>query len=127
MAAANNDLLVRVGNWLMSGDTGASSKAMLCHMLGAKGTGKDVDGQPIYFSWPSDPSDLRRCLRMLEKFPEFKARVPEMAKRGKYWKALVAHWDELAAMMAEEVGIDFSKGDRATKTFARMKEVLGDA
>ena len=103
--------------WLAGGDSGASSKAICHHMLGMKSDG----------SFPWDPSDLGRCLRLLELFPEWKPRIREMARYSPQWAALVARWDELAEMMADEVGIDWSKGKRAPRTYDAMKDAIDQA
>jgi hypothetical protein len=103
--------------WLAGGDSGASSKAICHHMLGMKSDG----------SFPWDPSDLGRCLRLLELFPEWKPRIREMARYSPQWAALVARWDELAEMMADEVGIDWSKGRRAPRTYDAMKDAIDQA
>ena len=100
--------------WLAGRDTGMSSEAICYHMLGMKSDG----------SFPLDPSDLGRCLRLLELFPEWKPRMGEMARYSAQWAALVERWDELAEMMADEVGIDWSKGERAPRTYAAMKDAL---
>ena len=41
-------------------------------------------GEPGFGGWsyPSDPADLGRCLRLLREIPEWAPRMPEMAKRG---------------------------------------------
>ena len=103
--------------WLAGGDSGASSEAICHHMLGMESDG----------SFPWDPSDLGRCLRLLELFPEWKPRIREMARYSPHWAALVARWDELAEMMADEVGIDWSKGRRAPRTHAAMKDAIDQA
>jgi len=102
--------------WFASDDTGMSSEGMACHM----------SGTPLRDAWcaPSDPADLGRCLRLLERFPEWKQRVSEMAAYGGEWAALVPHWDEVSKLMADEVGIDWSKGRSAPITYAAMKTYL---
>jgi hypothetical protein len=96
--------------WLAGNDCGMSSTAICHHMLGMKSDG----------SYPYDPADLGRCLRLLELFPEWKPRIGEMAKYSKGWERIAGKWDELAALMAEEVGIDWSKGRTAPRTYAAM-------
>ena len=103
--------------WLAGGDSGMSSEAICHHMLGMKSDG----------SFPLDPSDLGRCLRLLELFPEWKPRMGEMARYSAQWAALVERWDELAEMMADEVGIDWSKGKGAQRTYAAMKDAIYQA
>lgn len=100
--------------WLAGDDSGMSSIAIVHHMLGMESDG----------SFPWDPSDLGRCLRMLELFPEWKPRIGEMARYSEQWARISAKWDELAAMMADEVGIDWSKGKKAPKTYAALTAAL---
>lgn len=107
----------RAIDWIGSGDTGMSSKAIWAHMMGGK---KPRDG----WNHPYDPDDLGRCLRLLRLIPEWKPRMKGMAKRSKDWAALVKHWDELAAMMDAEVGLDWEKARRAPLTYGRMCEIL---
>lgn len=66
-------------------------------------------------------NDLGRCLRLLEQIPEWKPRIKEMAVYGPGWSGQVEHCEELAATMADEVGIDWSKGKRAPVTFNAMQ------
>ena len=102
-------------DWLASGDSGLSSEAIFFHMIGATNFRK---------THPLDPGDLGRCLRLLEAAPEWKARMPEMASVSKGWALLVPHWNVLAKLMDKEVGIDWSKGKRATTTYHAMKNIL---
>jgi hypothetical protein len=106
--------------WILGENVGNSSKAIFAHMVGQKAP---------YRGWshPYDPADLRRCLILLQKVPEWGLRLPEMAKRSKEWKALVSRWSELNASLEDEVGLDLSKGREAPKTYALMKEVLDGA
>ena len=110
-------IAARYGAWTTTRDTGSSSFALGAYMLGAEvGSFKA--------SHPHDPSDLGRCLRLLELIPEWKERMGEMSVLSPAWAALVAHWDELARLMELEVGIDWSKGKSAPVTYARMREIL---
>ena len=102
--------------WFCGNDTGISSKCIAAYMSGV--APEDIR----YTSPPSDPADLGRCLRLLEKFPEWKTRIPEMANVSKRWADMVPHWDAVAHSMDEEVGIDWSKGQSAPITYNLMKE-----
>jgi hypothetical protein len=103
----------RADKWVVGTDTGTSSRAVWGFMLGV---GRSE-------ATPSDPADLGRILRLLEIIPEWKPRVPHLAQLGEEWKALVDRWDELAGTMDDEVGIDWSKGDSASRTYDLMKEI----
>jgi hypothetical protein len=104
-----SDTATRANAWIAGRDTGASSKALWAVMMGVKSDG----------SYPSDGGDLGRCLRLLEAVPEWKPRLKEMAAVNGYWAALVAHWDELAALHAK----DDERG-RHDAVYARMKQIL---
>lgn len=108
----------RANAWIVGSDSGMSSKAIWAHMMG---------GEPAYgWSHPHDPADFGRCARLLELMPEWKARLPEMAARSAVWTRLVARWDEIYASMDSEVGIDWSKGRRASLTYDLMQRVLSE-
>lgn len=111
-------LAERANRWVVGEDTGSSSIAIWAHM---QGVGDEADA-----GWPSDPSDLGRCLRLLALIPEWKPRLGEMAVYGKQWKALLERWAELEASMDDEVGIDWRKGNKAPRTYALMKDVLNE-
>lgn len=113
----NGELTRRVFTWLLGRDTGSSSKAILAQMVCGVSHGE----------YPYDPADLGRCLRMLELFPEWKARIAEMAGYGKVWAVFIDHWDELSSMMADEVGIDWSKGREAHRTYEFMCDLRKQA
>ena len=107
----------RALGWVVSDDTGSSSKAIFKHMMNLPGAKYD---------YPSDPSDLGRCLRLLDLIPEWKSRIHEMAQYSPGWAGQVAVWDDLAAIMADEVGIDWSKGRSALATYKAMKLAQAD-
>lgn len=111
----NNEEMVKILKWIGGGDAGLSSQAIALHMA----TG-ECDG-----SYPHDPADLGRCLRMLAIFPSLKSRIKEMGKYGDVWKAYSERWDELEQCMADEVGIDWSKAKKAPETYRLMQEVRG--
>lgn len=101
--------------WIGGHDTGLSSKTIWCHMTG-RGFGFMGGHGPCA---PLDPDDFGRCHRLLALAPEWRARMPEMAKvRG--WEKLAPAWEELTAMFMEERK---RKDGRAPKLYARMQEL----
>lgn len=107
----------RLGAWLNSRDTGLSSEAIFHFMTLA------VPPQ----HHPHDPADLGRCLRLLERFPEWKPRMPELAAHDPYWAALLRQWDEIVAAFISEA--DGSLPGKyaswcAPKTYELMRHVL---
>jgi hypothetical protein len=108
------DIERKVIRWLLSGDTGVSSTALCAHMIGEKPEEDD-------YSPPSDPSDLGRCLRLLEILPEWKARVPEMAVHGPGWAGLVEQWDTIVNLYYNEGGVPIDQRERSPETYKAMK------
>lgn len=121
MPSAEATVEQRAVAWIRDGDVGMSSRAIHDHMLGL--------GPKRGYSCPSDPSDLNRCLLLLDLIPEWKPRMGEMAAHGVRWAGLAAKWDEIVECFLDEVGLNWSKGDRlrATKTYAMMKFAMGEA
>ena len=99
--------------WLFDDDTGISSKDLAACFLG-------VNRSPV--SPPRDPSDLGRCLRLIKIVPSVRQCVDELAHRHREWAKAAACWNAISASMDEEVGIDWSKGDCAPRTYQLMKE-----
>lgn len=111
------DPTVAESAWLAGGDTGMSSKTIWSVMTGRLPRHADNWWEP---SIPYDPSDFGRCHRLLEEFPAWRARLPEVADKYPEWKPLVEVWDELTALYEEE----WASG-QAPKLYARMKELRG--
>lgn len=97
----------------MSSDTGTSSRAIVARMEGS-----ELDNHG-FSSHPSDPSDLGRCIRLLDKIPEYRERLLEMCDVSITWAMLVTHWDELEAFYREE-----ESSGKAPKCYARMQELI---
>lgn len=111
-----DDLAIRVARWMASSDSGISSECIAQTALG--------NCRLLRHTWPpADPSDLGRCLRLLKLIPELRALAFPRLARDRQWVAVIREWDKLAAMMAEEVGIDWKKGASAPATYKFMKEL----
>lgn len=107
-----------VMNWLMSYDTGLSSRTIVAVMEEDRALAAALLG-----SWgvwyPHDPADLGRCIRLLDIAPEYRERLSEMGHVSQVWAELVNHWEELESLYREE----YPSG-RAPKCFARMREII---
>ncbi len=103
--------------WLLEGEVGLSSMT-IWHVL---------TGEPMQRGWwpvrPQDPDDLRRCVLLLDRFPAWRARLPEVAARYPAWTELVEAWPDLEASLAGEMARN--KTGRAPATYALMKEIAG--
>lgn len=103
--------------WIISDDTGISSKTIWAVMM---------DCVPEEYPWhkfdvPHDPSDFGRCYRLLQKFPEWKARLEEVAAQFTKWIPMVREWDALTALYEEEIQ---NESKRAPKLYAKMQELV---
>lgn len=116
--ATTKSIEARALEWMLSDDTGASSITLCAQMLGVKIKRR---------SYPLDPADLGRCLRLLEIIPEWKSRITEMSDVSPSWAGLVSCWDDIAQLMADEVGLDWSNGRSAPKTYDAIKRAQADA
>ncbi len=104
-------------NWLMTGQVGASSRAMATHLCGA----------PCDGSYPHDPDDFNRCLLFLEAVPEARDLLPRMAAVNPTWAALVARWAEIEAAFLAEAGLNGCKSQRAPNTYRLIREAIESA
>jgi hypothetical protein len=96
--------------WLKSWDTGQSSLTIWNVMMGRPTSRPEV---------PRDPSDFGRCHRLLKAFPEWRARLAELAQFP-IWQPLVDAWPRLEALYEEEV----SSGEgSAPKLWEAMKVI----
>ena len=77
--------------WLKGDDTGTSSRTICGVFAGIDA----LDGRKP--STPMAPSDFGRCFRLLAAFPEWRARLPEVAARHPNWTPFVAAWPDLEA------------------------------
>lgn len=109
--------------WLSSGDTGTSSKAIYTFFT----TGR----VPYAFGVsngdahaPRDPDDFGRCFRLLRApwAAEWRSRIGEMA-RFPSWTKMAQRWDELEALYVAEFG---NADGRAPKLYNLMKELRGE-
>lgn len=99
-------------DWLKSGDTGISSETIFSVFT----------GRPISMRFgpgvPHDPSDFGRCHRLLERFPEWRARLQEVADRYPIWQPFVNAWPALTKLWDEE-----SPSGRCPRLYAMMQEL----
>lgn len=112
-------------HWLATGSRGLSSEALF-----SMTTGLDIRGGSSLHrfreGWrhPYDPDDFQRCERMLRAVPEARSNFAA-AKTTPEWTVLIDHWDELVALMQDELpGIFDGQHGRAPRSYARMQELL---
>jgi len=99
--------------WLLNGDTGISSKTIFAVLVGATLSKADV---------PYDSADFGRCYRLLEEFPEWRQRLPEVAAVYPIWGPMVAAWDELTAMYEDGIRTDWEA--KGSQMYQRMRQLV---
>jgi hypothetical protein len=117
------ELSPQTRHWAVWGEQGSSSQCMFRALTGVcvPGAGRDEAAHP------HDPSDLRRCILLLEAVPDISVRLGELASLSPQWAALVAHWPFLADTMELE-SPDWRTGRGASpKTSEAMSAILDQA
>ena len=107
--------------WLASGSRGTSSETMFTVLTGVNALGDDTPDHPY------DPDDFDRCLRLLAAVPELRAKLPLMAAQSPEWAALVNNWDRIEQSHLDEVGLGWTKGGTASRTYKLMRSVIEGA
>ncbi len=102
--------------WYATGERGSSSEAIAYRLTSGSVTG----------SYPRDPSDFRRCEKLLRAVPIARTRLDLVATMSPIWGRLVGAWDELVALGEDEVPGVFSgpATGSAPRMYARMKELI---
>lgn len=105
--------------WLRGTDTGRSSLTIYYSL---------VNGKRCKKSWPGylplDWDDFGRCYRLLKKFPAWRARLPEVAKRFPEWEGVVKNWDciEKAFVEAQTIADRIFDGEKVSDLDRRLME-----
>lgn len=90
--------------WFRGHETGISSKTIFSVL--ASGPTRLAAEAALSSHWggdvPHDPSDFGRCYRLLEKFPEWKDRLGEVAAKYPKYGPMVREWDQLTILWKQE-------------------------
>lgn len=100
--------------WMLSNDTGISSKTICAVMTNSNPRAN------FWAGFPHDPADFGRCYRLLKLFPEWRGRLPEVAERFPEWSKLVIAWDELTDTYENELN---NADGRLPILYRRMQEL----
>jgi len=104
----------KILDWLANGQVGLSSKCMAMCAAGVSYK---------YKYTPSDPSDFNRCLLLVQQIPEVENEFNRIARVSDKWKVVIDNWQLLKSTFIDEVGFNWSNGDRAPKTYKLMKKL----
>jgi hypothetical protein len=113
----SQDTLSQAMHWLVNGSIGLSSKCLMATI---------IHGQPIEGGWdakfhPRDPSDLKRCIGLLDAVPAFRSHFGIMKTVSKEWEILVRHWEELESTFKAELQLH---PNRAPQTNDLMRSLF---
>jgi hypothetical protein len=89
----NKEELKKITHWLLRGEVGISSQTMVEIYLGYK-KGK--------WCHPMDPSDFRRCYKMLEELPFVRSVLPKLGEATPAFSEMGKRWDELESVYNQE-------------------------
>jgi len=117
-----SDIKTKILQWLATGETGVSSRAIAFQMCG-------IEKENLFYTYPFDPDDFKRCLKLINLIPEIRPRLDEMRPISIEWDAIIEHWREVEDCFMGEVSEwlknDYSK--KAHKTFELMRKIYYDA
>lgn len=100
--------------WLANGERGESSNAIATKLSGIDCRWDENTTLPH----PSDPSDFKRCMKLLDQVPEFRERLNEMKEVSEVWSKLVDNWDEFERLYYKECDTGM-----CPELFDRMKDI----
>ncbi len=112
----------RLAQWIKIGEHGLSSIAMVNHL--APGAMPTLESGMGRLSHPRDPSDLARCIKLLEFAPELVPLFPKMAEVSSVWAGLVGNWAELCRLIESEAPQWRAGRGKCIKTFNLMREII---
>lgn len=111
----NEQNTMRPEEWIISRDTGISSKTIWAVMMGLE------YHDPCT---PSDPEDFGRCFRLLQNFPQWKKRLNEVSAKHPKWKSLIENWNKLEKLFIKE-GSEDSSNRNHPELYHLMKNIMG--
>ena len=113
----------KILEWLSNGETGVSSNTIAFKMVGLKYKYGYIG------SHPGDPSDFKRCLKLINRIPEIRDRLSEMRDVSPEWSTLVDHWKEVENCFMSEVPGWLTGGNKgnAMLTFNLMQKIYSEA
>ncbi len=115
----NQAVINKAMEWLIVGNKGLSSTALLSNILSNGKTGA-IDSVNATFH-PHDPADLRRCIGLLDFIPELRPHLHIMRDVSTEWAALVDQWETLENSLKNEIK---SSPHRAPMTYDLMKQII---
>ena len=104
----------RIAAWWANGEIGNAAEAIAMRLSDHPHPKTDA---------PADLADLRRCLLLLDRMPEWTGRMPQMAALSPTWARLATAWPDLTARFYAECGPDLDHRP-APETHALLERIL---
>lgn len=98
--------------WFVNGNTGESSRTLALWLAEGKRANR--------VSYPFDPADFNRCVRLLEAVPALRANLHTLPHLSKEWAALYDNWSILEETLRKEM----ERGFTAQETYRLMRQIL---
>lgn len=92
-------LTQRYLDWCTGDDVGVSSATIFHVATGVRAL------RSLVYDAPYDASDFGRCRRLVKLFPEFEAKLPEVASLCPQWAPIVEEWQGLCALYDAGAGL----------------------
>lgn len=105
----------RIIKWFAESRTGMSSECM-AYTIGLQQIGQCTAS-------PYDPSDLWRCLKLLEAVPELRNGLEIMREVSPIWDAIIDRWDDLEVCLLSEIGSLENERWSAPKTYEMLSVI----
>lgn len=122
MKNSNFEIMAKkIGDWLLNGHTGLSSKFMAATALGAE--------PPKFPNYPHDGGDFGRCFELVEAAPEIKHYFNVIAQASNEWRAIIDNWDALVETMNSSDNSVYTHIQRLIKPeeYERSKQAAAEA
>jgi hypothetical protein len=91
-------IVERLRTWIDGNDTGASSMTIFYTLGEAHGIQKPEEWHGMT---PCDYYDFGRCYRLIERIPEWKARIKELGEMLPEWSKFADNWIALSLLYEE--------------------------
>lgn len=110
-------IIKRAQWWWDFGERGASSQTIWHFFMGSKrGT--------FSINIPYDPDDFKRCYKLFQAIPEWRAKIFNLKSLSPQWDRLVQNWDKLTEMYERSVSCNWE--DDSIGMYEFMQIVISD-
>lgn len=110
---------IGVLKWFLDGKIGSASKAIVRKMMGMEPRYNRVKFKQDTYA-PIDIDEFGKCIKLLDLFPAWRERLPDMVTVSPEWAVLVANWPKLEAEYRAEMDGKAAEGRTTGKIQAYL-------